>query len=215
MSQNVVDDASAQPDSDEPWVGSDDDLRAPKWFMAIGGSIALLAAAILTIDKIRLLEAKAEGENLALGCDISAWVSCGGVMQSAQASAFGFPNSVIGVIGFSVVVTLGVLLLAGVTLPRWIWGGLQVGVLFGIGFVTWLQVQSIYKIELLCPWCMVVWAVMIPLFVLVTAHNLRMVAPNSAMTRFVSNWNILIIALWYIAIVAAIWFAFGPDRLFS
>ena len=194
---------------------TDTDLRPPKLFMTFGGALALLAATILTIDKISLLTAKVEGTEKTLNCDISAWVSCSGVMESDQAAAFGFANSIIGVIGFAVVVALGVVLLAGATLPRWIWGGLQGGVLFGIGFVTWLQSQSIYDIGLLCPWCMVVWAMMIPLFVLVTAHNLRLFAPESGVTRFVSNWTTLIVALWYVAVIAAIWFEFGPERLFS
>ena len=183
--------------------------------MTIGGAIALLAATVLTVDKITLLQAKIDGTEKTLNCDISAWVSCSGVMESDQAAAFGFANSIIGIIGFAMVLAYGVALLAGARLPRWMWVGLQIGVLFGIGFVTWLQSQSIYVIELLCPWCMVVWAMMIPLFVLVTAHNLRLFAPRAAVTRFVSNWSVLIIALWYVAIIAAIWFQFGPDRLFT
>jgi hypothetical protein len=80
--------------------------------------------------------------------------------------------------------------------------------------VTWLQFQSIYRIDLLCPYCMVVWVVMIPLFVYVTACSLRGSAPRSAVTRFVSNWSLLIVALWYVGIASAIWFHFG-DRLWA
>ncbi|MEH3068908.1 MAG: hypothetical protein PGN15_13025 [Aeromicrobium erythreum] len=85
------------------------------------------------------------------------------------------------------------------------------GVLFGIGFVTWLQYQSIYDIGKLCPWCMVVWTFMIPLFVVVTARNLRAFAPRSAVTRFLSNWTLLVIVLWYVAVLSAIWFRFGEN----
>jgi uncharacterized membrane protein len=109
------------------------------------------------------------------------------------------------------VLTLGVLLLARVELPEFVWIGLQLGVLFGIAFVTWLQTQSIYNIGKLCPWCMVVWAVMIPLFVLVTARNLRSWSPAGAISRFVSDWTFLIVVLWYVAVIAAIWFKFGSD----
>ncbi|GAA3013484.1 hypothetical protein GCM10020229_26000 [Kitasatospora albolonga] len=45
--------------------------------------------------------------------------------------------------------------------------------LFGIGFVTWLMTQTLYSIGALCPYCMVVWAAMIPLFWYTTLHNLR------------------------------------------
>ena len=135
-------------------------------------------------------------------------------MASPQSEAFGFPNSFLGVIGFAVVLTLGVVLLAGGTAKGWIWGGLQAGTVFGIAFVTWLQFQSIYNIGALCPYCMVVWAVMIPLFVWVTRHSLRLTAPEAGVTRFVGNWSVLIVALWYVAVLAAIWFEFG-SRLWA
>ncbi|GAA0206124.1 vitamin K epoxide reductase family protein [Cytobacillus oceanisediminis] len=195
---------------------SDEDLdalevRDPRWMMLVGGAVGLAAAIILTIDKVKFLTAEAAGESTALNCDLNAFVSCGGVINTDQASAFGFPNPIIGIVGFTVVLTLGVLLASGVRLPGWIWAGLQVGVLFGIGFVTWLQYQSIYEIEKLCPWCMVVWTMMIPLFVLVTARNLRAFAPGSAVTRFLSNWTLLVVVLWYVAVIAAIWFQFGEN----
>ncbi|MCW2831652.1 MAG: Vitamin epoxide reductase [Aeromicrobium sp.] len=189
-------------------------LRDPGLVMTIAGAIGLLAASILTIDKIDLLQDKADGTAKKLNCDFSAFVSCSGVMESDQASAFGFPNSVFGIACFALVLTLGVLVLAKVELPSFVWLGLQVGVIFGAGFVTWLQSQSIFDINLLCPWCMVVWAVMIPLFVALTARNLRAYAPGTAVTRFVSDWTVLIVALWYLAIAATIWFHFG-DRLWA
>ena len=172
-------------------------------FLAIAGAIGVLASSILTIDKITLLQSQVDGEDLSLGCDLSAFVSCSGVIASDQASAFGFPNPLIGIAGFAVVTTLGVLLASGARLPGWVWGGMQAGVIFGIGFVTWLQYQSVFNIGKLCPWCMVVWAVMIPTFVLVTARNV----PG----RFLRNWSGLVIALWYIAVAATIFFVFGDS----
>ncbi|MGB9012691.1 MAG: vitamin K epoxide reductase family protein [Aeromicrobium sp.] len=200
--------------ADEPWSPVEES-REPRYLLPITGAVGLIAASILTIDKITLLESKVDGTDAALNCDLSAFVSCSGVMESDQASAFGFANSIIGVIGFAVVLTLGVLVLARVALPRFVWAGLQLGTIFGIGFVTWLQVQSIYEINKLCPWCMVVWIMMIPLFVGVTARNLRSSAPASNVTRFVTNWTPLIVALWYLAVAAAIWFQFGSEQLFA
>lgn len=192
-----------------------EESREPRFLLPLTGAIGLLAATILTIDKIDLLQAKVDGTETALNCDISAFVSCSGVMESDQAAVFGFVNSIIGVIGFAIVLTLGVLVAARVRLPEFIWVGLQAGVVFGIGFVTWLQYQSIFDINLLCPWCMVVWAMMIPLFVGVTARNLRTWRPGSAVSRFLSDWTVLVVALWYLAVAAVIWFHFGPDRLFG
>lgn len=194
-----------RPDAElDPYVESS---RGLGWLLTIGGAIGMLSAAILIIEKIDFLKNPDE----ALSCDINAFVSCGGVINTAQASVFGFPNPLMGVVGFSVVVTIGVLLLARVQLPDFVWLGLQAGTIFGIGFVTWLQSQSIYSIGKLCPWCMVVWSVMIPIFIWVTARNLRWFAPDSAVTRFVSDWTVLIAVLWYVAVMAAIWFSFGSD----
>jgi len=188
--------------------------RTPHILMTIAGAIGLAAAFQLTVDKFTLLQNEIDGVETALGCDFSAFVSCGGVMDSPQAEAFGFPNSLLGIIGFSVVMALGVMFWTGAPIARWVWTGLQLGCVFGIGLVTWLQYQSIYQLELLCPYCMVVWVVMIPLFVYVTACSLRGAAPNSPVTRFVSNWSVLIVALWYVAIASAIWFQFG-ERLWA
>lgn len=187
----------------------DEESHALAWFMVVGGAIALLSAAILIVEKVHYLQDKAAGRETALSCDFNAFVSCGGVINTPEASVFGFPNPLMGVVGWSVVVTLGVLLLAGVSFPRWVWAGLQLGVIFGIGLITWLQVQSIYDIGKLCPWCMVVWTIMIPTFVTVTARNLRTFAPGAAVTRFLSNWTALVIVLWYVVVASAIWFKFG------
>ena len=190
------------------------ELRVPAPLLIVTGAFGLLASFVLSVDKVQQLKDKIAGDESVFACDFSVWVSCSSVMASAQSEAFGFPNSFIGVIGFTVVLTLGVVWLTGGAVRGWIWGGLQAGTVFGIGFVTWLQFQSIYNIGALCPYCMVVWAVMIPLFVGVTRHSLRLVAPDAGITRLVSNWNVLIVALWYVAIASAIWFQFG-ERLWA
>jgi len=52
------------------------------------------------------------------------------------------------------------------------WLGLNLGALLGMFFVVWLVSQSLYVIGALCPWCMVVWAITIPIFWQVTTDNL-------------------------------------------
>ena len=187
--------------------------RTPALLLLVTGAVGLLASFILSVDKVQQLQDKIAGDESVFACDFSVWVSCSSVMASPQSEAFGFPNSFIGVVGFAIVLTLGVVWLSGAPVQGWIWGGLQAGTVFGIAFVTWLQAQSIYKIGALCPYCMVVWAVMIPLFVGVTRHSLRLWASEATITRVVSNWTVLIVALWYVAVLAAIWFEFGTRVL--
>jgi uncharacterized membrane protein len=141
--------------------------RSTAWIMVIGGVLGLVAAVQLIAEKVAVLADSDYTPN----CDINPVLSCGSVINTEQAAVFGFPNPILGVVGFTVVATLGVLVIARVELPRWVWLGLNVGALAGFGFVIWLMYQSLYVIGALCPWCMVVWAVMIPIFWMVTAEN--------------------------------------------
>lgn len=172
--------------------------------LAGGGLVGLIAAFELTYDKIELLK----NPSYVPPCDFGSVLSCTNIMKSGQAGVFGFPNPLLGLIGFSVVITLGVLLLANVDFPEWVWAGLQLGVGFGIVFVTWLQYQSIYEISALCPWCMVVWSVTIPTFLYVTLRNLRAWIPGNRAVEFLRDWHALVLILWYLAIVTAIFFRF-------
>ena len=137
--------------------------------LIVGGLIGFIAAFDLTVEKIELLM----DPNYIPSCSISPLLSCGGVMKTAQATAFGFPNSLLGIAGFSIVTTVGAALAAGATFRRWFWLGLQAGVTLGVLFVLWLIFSSLFVIGLLCPYCLVVWAVTIPIFWYVTTHNLR------------------------------------------
>ena len=98
-------------------------------------------------------------------------LSCGSVIVTEQASLFGFPNPLIGLAGYSVIITLAVLLISRVAIPKWIWLGLNLGALGGMAFVVWLAIQSLYVIGALCPWCMVAWVGTIFIFWITTAEN--------------------------------------------
>lgn len=173
--------------------------------LLIGGVVGAFSAGMLVVDKIHLL--KHPGAEL--GCDLNPIIACGSVINTPQASVFGFPNPLIGLVGFGIVATIGAALLAGAAFKRWFWLGLQTGVLFGIGFVTWLQYQSIFRIGALCPFCMVVWSVMIPIFWYTTLYNLREKHINTPVKlRSVANQLQLhhgdIILVWYLVLIGVI-----------
>jgi uncharacterized membrane protein len=175
--------------------------RTWPYILTIGGLIGFVAAFVLTVEKIELFK----NPNYVPTCNLSPLLSCGSVMKTHQAAAFGFPNSLIGMMGFAVVTTIGMILLAGVDaskVKRWFWLGLQAGTIFGIGFVTWLQYQSIFTIKALCPYCMVVWTVMIPIFLYTTLYNLRtgVIPTPGSLKKFVAflqrhHGDILVV--WY------------------
>lgn len=140
------------------------------WILIIGGALGLLAAVILMVEKIAVLKDPSHQ----LSCSINPVLSCGPIMNSDQASAFGFPNPILGIAMFPMVIATGAMLLAGAQkLKRWFWLCFQLGTVFGIGFVTWLFTQSLYSIGALCIYCMVVWAVTIPIFWTTLAFNIK------------------------------------------
>lgn len=173
--------------------------------LAVLGAIGFIASADLSIEKVQLLK----DPTYEPSCNLSPLLSCGSVMVTPQAEAFGFPNPFIGVAGFAIVMTAGMALLAGARFKRWFWLGLQAGTVFGVAFITWLQYQSIYRIGALCPWCMVVWTVMIPIFLYVLLYNLReghlkLPASLQSVNDFVQKNHANILMVWYGLVILAI-----------
>jgi hypothetical protein len=98
-------------------------------------------------------------------------------------------------------------LLAGARFARWFWIAFNVGITGALAFVIWLISQSIFVLGTLCPWCMLVWSVTIPLFWIVTSRNLaegvfgqRLVGVG----RFLRSWAIPIVIVCYgvVALIA-------------
>lgn len=130
------------------------------------GILGWIAAFSLTVERIHL----AEFPNQALSCDMSPFISCGSVMKTAQSHLFGFPNPIIGLAAFFAPVLIGFAILAGARFAAWFWRCFVVGITMGFIFVLWLFVQSVFVIHVLCPYCMVAWTAMIPLFWRVILH---------------------------------------------
>jgi uncharacterized membrane protein len=143
--------------------------RVLPYLLIVCGGIAVLCAFIIMLDKLNLLTNPSFRPN----CDLNPVLSCGSVMASKQGSAFGFPNPIIGLIGFPIVITTGMMLLAGAKLKRWFWLGLNIGLLLAVAFCLWLFSQSVYVIHALCIYCMIVWITTITSFWYVTLYNLE------------------------------------------
>lgn len=133
------------------------------------GAAGLLASWALTLDRFGLLE----DPDFVPGCSLNPVVSCGSVLESDQAEAFGFPNPMLGLVAYALVIGVGMSLLAGAAFPRWYWLTFTAGCLFGLGFVSWLQFESLYRINALCLWCCLAWIATIVLFWYVVSFVVR------------------------------------------
>lgn len=155
---------------------------------------------MLTAEKFNLATDPAYLPN----CDLNPVLSCGTVMATWQASVFGIPNSLLGITGFAVVTTTGAALVARAGFTPWFWVGLQIGVTAGALFVHWLIFQSLYVIGALCPYCIVVWAVTIPIFRSVTVRNLRAWNPPSRSVSMLTQYALLPLTVWFTTLITLI-----------
>ncbi|WP_104117421.1 vitamin K epoxide reductase family protein [Arthrobacter sp. B1805] len=175
--------------------------------LLVSGTIGWAASAQLVLERLALYA----DPDYVTTCDVSPLISCGDVFQTAQASLFGFPNPLIGIVAFAVVITTAMGLLAGARFARWYWLGLQAGVTAGLSFVAWLWFQALFVIHILCLYCIAVWAVMLVVFVAVTAHTMStgvlQVGPRAR--RVAAEWSWVIALLLILAMAVSVVVSFA------
>lgn len=171
------------------------------------GIVGFIASFALTLDKFALLE----NPQADLGCNFSVLVGCSTNLNSPQGEIFGFPNSLLGIVFWSATIVVGVAMLAGATFAKWFWAIYTLAAAASLGLVIWFIGQSLFVIHVLCPWCMVTWAVTIPVFWVLLFHSLRSgVIPLPPAARRVANalfaWVPLIVLLCFliIAVIAQV-----------
>jgi uncharacterized membrane protein len=149
-----------------------DKLTLPRvlpYVLILAGIIGCIASFVLTYDKIHVLQ----NANYEPSCNINPILSCGSVMKTEQASLFGVPNTVFGLVAYSMLFTFGVLLAGGAKVKKWVWLGAQLAAIAGVIFMHYLFFQGVYRLNAICPWCFVVWMITIPTFWYITLYNLR------------------------------------------
>jgi uncharacterized membrane protein len=204
--ETLTDEGDERPGTPAGGIGAG---RAFGVLLVICGALGMLASWVITIDKFKLLE----DPNFVPGCSLNPVVSCGNVMKSTQAAVFGFPNPMIGMVAYPIVICVGMGLLAGARYKPWFWLGLQAGTVFGIGFITWLQDQSLYHIHSLCLWCSLAWAVTILLFWYTAVHNIKhgIIKVPAKARAAVLEFHWVVPVLWYGVILLLIglnWWSF-------
>lgn len=209
MSHETTDGPAAQaPPAEGATTGFWGGSRLYGLVVTLLGAIGLYMSGLIMYDKIEIMK----NPDFVPACTINDVISCTDVMQSDQASAFGIPNPFIGLFGFGVVLTIGVALLAGAKFRAWFWYGFLAGLVFAVGFVHWLAYEAVYEIDALCPYCMVVWAVVLPLFLITLVHIVwerqRDAAGIHGADRysFSGGWIMptVVLVVWYVAFLVLI-----------
>ena len=118
--------------------------------MTAGGVIGMVAAFLQTLEKLVLLQ----NANAILPCNFNSIFNCSAVLSAWQSSVFGFPNSIMCLVLFTIFATSGLLGLLGSTLSRSARLTVQAISLFTLGFALWFLWQSTYVIGALCIFCL-------------------------------------------------------------
>ena len=185
--------------------------------MLVAGIFAFLAAFVLSVEKVHLLQ----NPDAVLSCTVNLVLNCASVMKTPQASLFGFPNSFIGVAGFAIVIAVAMGGLLKVKYSRAYLVTAQVFFGLGLLFAYWLFFQSVYVIQVLCPWCLVVTFMTTLIFESLLRINLRRnnfslsKTANAKVQKFLDkDLDKLIVAAWIVLLIALVLGKFG-DALFA
>lgn len=173
----------------------------------------MLMAFALAFDELKI----AANPNYIPSCNLNPIISCGSVMKSMQAHIFGFPNPILGLMTFPILLTTGVVMLSGAKLKRWYYVGLEIGAIGGIAMIHWLFFETVYKIHALCPYCIGTWIVTITSFLYITMYNLQTgnikLGKSKRLPNFLMRHHGDILILWFVIIAGLIlkhfWYYYG------
>lgn len=190
-------------------------IRSNRWLfgtMLAFGSIALIAAFVLSVEEIHVLKNPAA----VLSCSFNLVLDCSKVMQTWQASVFGFPNMFIGLMAYPIVIMLAILGLLRVQLPKLFLKIANIGFAGGALFAYWLFFNSVYAIQILCPWCLIVTFSTTLILATMTHYNLRhnnfslSKQRNQMVQSFLNkDFDKLIVASWIVLLIVLVVLKFG------
>lgn len=178
------------------------------WFLLLSSLVGWLASGALVLERLALYK----DPNHVASCDVNPFISCTSVMQSEQAAILGFPNPFLGIVAFAITGVLGALIISKVQIPKWMMITLQIGLTAALGLVGWFFSQSVYVIGALCPYCMIVWSMVIPMFLYTTLTNIKhgflfpKITANTVKALY--DWAWVGLVLVYMGILACIFFRF-------
>ncbi len=187
--------------------------RTVYWVILVAAIAALIAAFVLSLEKLHLLQ----NPDAVLSCSFNVVLNCSTVMQSPQSTAFfGIPNMYIGLMAFPVIVTVAVAALWGAQFPKKFLVTANIGVLLGTIFAYWLFFSSLYVIQVLCPWCLVVTTACTFMLAGFTHLNLKQnnfnfkKKTNDKIQKFLkAGYHQLLVASWIVLMVALVFIQFG------
>ena len=204
----------------EYFTHNDKKMRDNRWIftsMLVGAVLSLLASFVLSVEAIEI----AKNPNAQLSCSVNIVLNCATVAAHPSATFMGFPNSFIGMMAEPVVIAVAIAGLAGVKFPRRFMFTAQIFYTAGLLFALGLLYVSMFIIQALCPWCLLVTLTTILVWFALTRYNIRednLYLPKKLSKRahawLDKDYDKLVMAALIFVIVAGIFLKYG-DGLFA
>ena len=150
----------------------DKKLRDNRWIFAsmlVGAIFSLIASFVLSVESLQL----AKNPDANLSCSVNIVLNCATVAKHPTAEMLGFPNSFLGMIAEPIVITVAIAGLAGIKFPRRFMFTAQIFYTIGFIYAYVLFYISMFIIQALCPWCLLVTLTTTFVWFAITRYNIR------------------------------------------
>ena len=128
-------------------------IQKQQWLypiITIAALVGFVASFLQLLEKLTLLK----NSHAVLTCNLSSVFNCSNILSASQSSVFGFPNSLLCIILFTIAFTAGLVGWSGGKIVpglRFFFQGLA---LFTLGFGLWYFWQSIFNVGSICIYCL-------------------------------------------------------------
>lgn len=126
--------------------------RSQWWYLVItlASAVGLIASFLQLLEKINLLK----HPGAYLYCNLNSVFNCSNILNAHQSSVFGFPNSILCIIFFSILISAGLVGLTGSQIHKYLRYFFQFLAVFFAGFGFWYLWQSIFNVGAICIFCL-------------------------------------------------------------
>lgn len=185
-------------------------LKRSWLILTLSAGIGAAASFIQTVERISF----ADNPSVALACDVNSVFSCSSVFTQWQSSVFGFSNSIMCLLFFSVLLGIGLAGLFGGVIAKNLRLILHFFSVFFLFFGAWYLQQSTFVIGALCIFCMFCYTGVIGLnwaWVRINAKDLPLSAKNKTRLQgaIAHGVDTFFWIMWGLAIVAMFVFKFA------
>ena len=118
--------------------------------LTVGAGVGFIASFLQMLGKITLLK----NSDSVLSCNLNSVFSCSNILNAHQSSVFGFPNSLLCIAFFALLLSVGLVGWTGSVVKPKLLFVYQAMSLFFAGFGFWYFWQSIFNVGALCVYCL-------------------------------------------------------------